>query len=470
MYCGITNINCSAANAGARNAKIMIKQLLQKIFRRRAKANTHTQLPAAQIIQVGKHKINQKHISQAALKTCDQLQKAGFQAYIVGGAVRDLLLNHPPKDFDVATNATPEQVHKVFRRSRIIGRRFRLVHVLWGHETIEVSTFRGHHLSEGDSETNDSGRIIRDNVFGSIEEDSVRRDFTANALYYDPKRQEVLDFHHGVADVRAKTLRMIGDPVTRYQEDPVRMLRAVRLSAKLGLKLERETEAPIRKLADLLEDVPPSRLFDEMLKLFLSGHAIESINALRAQQLHHGLLPLLDVVLKQPMGEKFVMLALKNTDERILSGKSSNPSFLFATLLWHEVLQAWQEKQKRGEYIIPALHEAMNEVIDKQAEKMAIHNRYTATMKEIWVMQPRFEQRSGKRPYALLTNPKYRAGYDFLLLRCASGELPQEVGDWWTRFADAGTEERTAMLLPESGPKKRRRKPRKKKPAGGESA
>lgn len=448
----------------------MIKQLLQKVFRRRASANTHTQLPAAQIISVGKHKINQKHISQAALKTCDQLQKAGFQAYIVGGAVRDLLLNHPPKDFDVATNATPEQVHKVFRRSRIIGRRFRLVHVLWGHETIEVSTFRGHHLSDGDAETNDSGRIIRDNVFGSIEEDSVRRDFTANALYYDPKRQEVLDFHHGVADIRAKTLRMIGDPVTRYQEDPVRMLRAVRLSAKLGLKLERSTEAPIRKLADLLEDVPPSRLFDEMLKLFLSGHAIESINALRAQQLHHGLLPLLDVVLEQPLGEKFVMLALKNTDERILSGKSSNPSFLFATLLWHEVLQAWQENQKRGEHIIPALHEAMNEVIDKQAEKMAIHNRYTATMKEIWVMQPRFEQRSGKRPYALLTNPKYRAGYDFLLLRCASGELPQELGDWWTRFADAGTDERTEMLLPESGPKKRRRKPRKKKPAGGESA
>lgn len=447
----------------------MIKQLLQKVFRRRASANTHTQLPAAQIISVGKHKINQKHISQAALKTCDQLQKAGFQAYIVGGAVRDLLLNHPPKDFDVATNATPEQVHKVFRRSRIIGRRFRLVHVLWGHETIEVSTFRGHHLSDGDAETNDSGRIIRDNVFGSIEEDSVRRDFTANALYYDPKRQEVLDFHHGVADIRAKTLRMIGDPVTRYQEDPVRMLRAVRLSAKLGLKLERSTEAPIRKLADLLEDVPPSRLFDEMLKLFLSGHAIESINALRAQQLHHGLLPLLDVVLEQPLGEKFVMLALKNTDERILSGKSSNPSFLFATLLWHEVLQAWQENQKRGEHIIPALHEAMNEVIDKQAEKMAIHNRYTATMKEIWVMQPRFEQRSGKRPYALLTNPKYRAGYDFLLLRCASGELPQELGDWWTRFADAGTDERTEMLLPESGPKKRRRKPRKKKPVGGES-
>jgi poly(A) polymerase len=443
----------------------MIKQLLKKVFRRRGGEDTQTSSSAVQVIAASKHKINQKLISQAALKTCDGLQKAGFQAYIVGGAVRDLLLNHPPKDFDVATDATPEQVHKIFRRSRIIGRRFRLVHVLWGQETIEVSTFRGHHQSEGDAATNDSGRIIRDNIFGTIEEDSVRRDFTANALYYDPKRQEVLDFHQGVADIQAKTLRIIGDPVKRYQEDPVRMLRAVRLSAKLGLKLERTTEAPIQKLADLLEDVPPSRLFDEMLKLFLSGHAIESIGALRAQHLHHGLLPLLDVVLEQPLGEKFVMLALKNTDDRILAGKSSNPSFLFATLLWHEVLQAWQENQKRGEPLIPALHAAMNEIIDKQAEKMAIHNRYTATMKEIWSMQPRFEQRSGKRPYALLTNPRYRAGYDFLLLRCASGELPQELGDWWTRFADAGTDERTAMLLPDSAPKKRRRKPRKKKPA-----
>jgi poly(A) polymerase len=446
----------------------MIKQFLQKVFGKRGLPPGQTSEPgqtskkgkssAVQVITASKHKINPKLISQAALKTCDGLQKAGFEAYIVGGAVRDLLLNHPPKDFDIATNATPEQVHKTFRRSRIIGRRFRLVHVLWGQETIEVSTFRG--------------RIIRDNIFGSIEEDAVRRDFTANALYYDPKRHEVLDFHNGVADIRAKTLRIIGDPVKRYQEDPVRMLRAVRLSAKLGLKLEQTTEAPIRKLADLLEDVPPSRLFDEMLKLFLSGHAIESIGALRAQHLHHGLLPLLDVVLEQPLGEKFVMLALKNTDDRILAGKSSNPSFLFATLLWHEVLQAWLENQKRGEPLIPALHLAMNEIIDKQGEKMAIHNRYTATMKEIWAMQPRFEQRSGKRPYALLTNPKYRAGYDFLLLRCASGELPEELGEWWTRFADAGTEERTSMLLPDSGLQKRRRRPRKKKPAAtnGESA
>lgn len=446
----------------------MIKKLLQKVFSKREKAAIAINqadsgtVTSANVIREKSHKINQSLISPAALKTCEGLQKAGFQAYIVGGAVRDLLMDFKPKDFDVATNATPEEVYKIFRRSRIIGKRFRLVHVMWGSETIEVSTFRGHHLSEGDAQTTDSGRIIRDNVFGTIEEDAVRRDFTANALYYDPAKREVLDFHDGVADLKAKRLRMIGDPVTRYQEDPVRMLRAVRLSAKLGLKIEAKTEAPIHKMADLLQDVPPSRLFDEMLKLFLSGHAIESINALRAQQLHHGLLPLLDVVLEQPLGERFVMLALKNTDDRILNGKSSNPSFLFATLLWHEVLASWQSYQKQGQPPIPALHLAMNEVIDIQAEKMAIHNRFTATMKEIWSMQPRFEQRFGKRPYALLTHPRYRAGYDFLLLRCESGELPEEIGTWWTTFADASSEVRTAMLLPDTGPKKRRRRPKKK--------
>jgi poly(A) polymerase len=326
----------------------MIKRFLQKVFKKKEKAAIainradENAASSASRISVKNHKINKKLISQAALKTCEGLQKAGFQAYIVGGAVRDLLLNFQPKDFDIATNATPEEVNKIFRRSRMIGRRFRLVHVMWGSETIEVSTFRGHHQADGDGQTADSGRILRDNIFGSLEDDAARRDFTANALYYDPAREEVLDFHNGVADIKAKLLRMIGNPKTRYQEDPVRMLRAVRLSAKLGLKIEPKTQAPILELADLLQDVPPSRLFDEMLKLFLSGHAIESINALRAQQLHHGLLPLLDVVLEQPLGEKFVMLALKNTDDRINQGKSSNPSFLFAALLWHEVLNAWQ--------------------------------------------------------------------------------------------------------------------------------
>ena len=445
----------------------MIKKFLQKVFSKRVKAEVvinkadSSDTSSAKIFSAKQHKIDKTLISQAASKTCEGLQKAGFEAFIVGGAVRDLLLNVKPKDFDIATNATPEEVYKVFRRSRIIGRRFRLVHVLWGNETIEVSTYRGHHMSEGDAQTNDSGRIIRDNIFGSLEDDAVRRDFTANALYYNPASEEVLDFHNGVADIKANLLRMIGDPKTRYQEDPVRMLRAVRLSAKLGLKIEKSTQEPIQKLADLLQDVPPSRLFDEMLKLFLSGHAVESINALREQHLHHGLLPLLDVVLEQPLGERFVMLALKNTDNRILAGKSSNPSFLFATLLWHEVLKAW-ETYKNSHPPIPALHMAMNEIIDAQAKKLAIHNRFTATMKEIWGLQPRFEQRAGKRPFGILEHPRYRAAYDFLLLRCESGEIDMELGEWWTAFADANGEARAAMLLPDTAPKKRRKRSRKK--------
>jgi poly(A) polymerase len=450
----------------------MIKKFLNKVFKKRAQAavaihEADLRLSnTAKKISVKKHKINQDLISDAALKTCESLQNAGFDAYIVGGAVRDLLLDFKPKDFDVATNAEPEQVNKLFRRSRIIGKRFRLVHVLWGRETIEVSTFRGHHdntlrNNKGDASTNDTGRILRDNIFGSLEDDAVRRDFTANALYYNPKTQEVLDFHNGVADIKARLLRMIGEPTLRYQEDPVRMLRAVRLSAKLGLTIDKATEKPIAELADLLQDVPPSRLFDEMLKLFLSGHAIESINILRKQHLHHGLLPLLDVVLEQPLGEKFVMLALKNTDDRIIEGKSSNPSFLFASLLWHEVLKAWQVHQQHTP-IIPALYNAMDEVIQLQAKKLAIHNRFVSTMKEIWAMQPRFEQRAGKRPFALIAHPRYRAAYDFMLLRCESGEIATEIGEWWTSFAHASSEQRTAMLLPETSPhKKRRRKPKK---------
>lgn len=447
----------------------MIKKFFNKVFKKRTKAEiainqAERNLPdSAKSIAAKKHKIDQTLISSAALKTCEGLQQAGFDAYIVGGAVRDLLLDFKPKDFDVATNAEPEEVNKIFRRSRIIGKRFRLVHVLWGRETIEVSTFRGHHHNDGDASVNDTGRILRDNIFGSLEEDAGRRDFTANALYYNPKTQEVLDFHNGVTDVNARLLRMIGDPVKRYQEDPVRMLRAVRLSAKLGLEIDKATQKPIAELADLLQDVPPSRLFDEMLKLFLSGHAIESINTLRAQHLHHGLLPLLDVVLEQPLGEKFVMLALKNTDDRILQGKSSNPSFLFATLLWHEVLKAW-ETHKEHAPVIPALHQAMDEVVELQAKKLAIHNRFVSTMKEIWAMQPRFEQRAGKRPFGLITHPRYRAAYDFMLLRCESGEIPVEIGEWWTTFAHATAEQRTSMLLPDIGPKKRRRRRPKKKP------
>ena len=454
----------------------MIKKLLQRVFgagknsTKKQKAATATRQPskkssAAKRIPSKVHRIDRKLLSTGAIKTTEGLQKAGFQAFVVGGAVRDLLLKKRPKDFDIATDATPEEVNRIFRRSRIIGRRFRLVHVMFGSETVEVSTFRGSHLDESDealARIAESGRILRDNVFGNQEQDAARRDFTANALYYDPATEEVLDFHNGVADIQAGVLRMIGDPAMRYREDPVRMLRAVRLSAKLGLKLDAATEAPIPQLAEALQDVPPSRLFDEMLKLFLSGHAMDSAAALRHHGLHHGLLPLLDVVLEQPMGERFVNLALRNTDQRVLEDKPVSPAFLFATLLWHEVLVAWKKYEAQGERTIPALHMAMAEVIDIQTEKLAIHKRYSATMKEIWGLQPRFEQRGGRRPYSLLEHPRYRAAYDFLLLRCESGELPMEIGDWWTTFADADAETRAAMLLPDTAPKKRRRRSRRK--------
>lgn len=438
----------------------MIKKLIQRVFNGKKKTETPKSRHSAHRYPRRDHGIDRKQLSSAALRTTQELQKAGFAAFVVGGAVRDLLLKRTPKDFDVATNATPEQVHKVFRRSRIIGRRFQIVHVMFGSETIEVSTFRGSHLSDDvGAQIADSGRILRDNVFGSHEEDAIRRDFTANALYYDPHTEEIFDFHNGLPDLKAGVLRIIGNPETRYREDPVRMLRAVRLSAKLGLKLDPATETPIPKLADLLHDVPPARLFDEMLKLFLSGHAMESARALREHGLHHGLLPMLDVVLEQPMGERFVNLALQNTDERVLTDKPVSPAFLFATLLWHEVLAAWQKLQAKGERSIPALMQAMSDVSDIQAEKLAITKRFSVTMKEIWAIQPRFEQRSGQRPYRLLENPRFRAGYDFLLLRCQSGELPMDLAEWWDTFAQADADQRAEMLLPDTaGPKKRRRR------------
>ncbi|MDZ4099630.1 MAG: polynucleotide adenylyltransferase PcnB [Methylophilaceae bacterium] len=448
----------------------MIKKFLQRVFnpskQKSSKKAVGKSQQNAKVISRSTHGIDRKLLSSAAIKTTEGLQKAGFEAYVVGGAVRDLLLKRRPKDFDIATDATPEQVNRVFRRSRIIGRRFRLVHVMFGDETVEVSTFRGSHLAESDhAKTAESGRILRDNVFGNQEEDALRRDFTANALYYDPASEEVLDFHNGVADIKAGVLRVIGNPEVRYREDPVRMLRAIRLSAKLGLKLDKATEAPIPKMADLLKEVPESRLFDEMLKLFLSGHAIESVSELRKHGLHHGLLPLLDVVLEQPMGERFVNLALQNTDDRVLSDKPVSPSFLFATLLWHEVLVAWKKYQEQGHRPIPALHMAMSEVSDIQAEKLAIHKRFSSTMREIWGLQPRFEQRAGKRPYALIEHPRFRAAYDFLLLRCESGEVPVELGQWWTDFAHADGEARAAMLMPDTEPKKRRK--RRRKPNSG---
>jgi poly(A) polymerase len=444
----------------------MIKKLLKRVFRKPAKIKSAGN---ARVIPFELHGVAREQISYGAQKVTDGLQAAGYQAYVVGGAVRDLLLERAPKDFDVATNATPEEVRRVFRRSRIIGRRFRLVHVMFGEEVVEVSTFR-RAVDAGEAETDEHGRILRDNEFGDQEQDAERRDFTANALFYDPSTQEIHDYHRGYEDTRAHLLRMIGDPATRYREDPVRMLRAVRLSAKLGMKLEPATAAPIGKLKALLDNVPQARLLDEVLKMLLSGHSVECIQQLRKMHLHHGLLPLLDVILEQPMGEKFVMLALRNTDERLGQEKPVSPAFLFAALLWHEVLSAWKTRQEKGERPVPALHEAMDEVLARQKEQLAIPHRHDAVMKEIWLLQQRFDQRGGQRPFRLLEQPRFRAAYDFLLLRCASGEVDQELGLWWDEFQDASPERRAEMLQPEkAGDKKRRRRRPRKKSAPAES-
>ena len=446
----------------------MIKRLLRRVLRLGNGAEPS-------IVPLKEHGIRREMISYGARKVCEVLASRGFEAYVVGGAVRDLMLGIQPKDFDVATSATPEEVHRHIRRSRLIGRRFKLVHAVFNDEIVEVSTFRAVNIQANDATgtavseahaVDVHGRLTRDNVYGNREQDAARRDFTINALYYDPATETVIDYHHGVRDLKKRTLRVIGDPRVRFREDPVRMLRAVRLGAKLDFRIDPKTRAPIREMADLMANVPPARLFDEMLKLLLSGHASACLHRLRTEGLHHGLLPLLDVILEQPLGKKFVNLALEQTDLRIREDKPVSPAFLFAALLWHEVLAAWKAREAKRVARIPALYAAMDEVLDIQTDMLAIPRRLTATMKEIWSLQPRFENRSGRRPFALLEHPRLRAGYDFLALRAESGEAPKEFVEWWRRFMDGTPEERADLLLPApKGEQKRRRRRRKKKPA-----
>lgn len=434
----------------------MIRRFVQKIFTRRT-APAIKRDPV--IIPVKTHGITRDMLSRGAERVCDDLERAGYQAFVVGGAVRDLLLGRDPKDFDIATNATPEQVRRCCRRSRIIGRRFQIVHVMVGQELIEVTTFRA--LHDDDTATDEHGRVLRDNTFGSQSDDAARRDFTVNALYYDPYDETIHDYHHGYADLKAGKLCMIGDPEVRYREDPVRMLRAVRLGAKLGLDIDTGTRKPIRAMAPLLDHVPPARLFDEMLKLLTCGDALACLKRLRAEGLHHGVLPLLDVILEQPLGERFVEQALTNTDQRIREGKSISPGFLFAALLWHEVLAHWNKRKAKNEIAIPALFAAMSDVLDRQAEKLAITKRLVGDIKEIWSLQPRFEQRSGKRPYGLLGHPRFRAGYDFMLLRAQTGEIDASLGDWWTRFIESDGAAQEALIAgapKDHAPAKKRRR------------
>ncbi|QAU33614.1 polynucleotide adenylyltransferase PcnB [Janthinobacterium sp. 17J80-10] len=452
----------------------MIKKFIRRILGVKNKAADPT-IPV--VFGQKEHGIDPRLVSPNAVRVTQTLQEAGFKAFLVGGAVRDLLLGVKPKDFDVATNATPEQVKRLFRRAFIIGRRFQIVHVMFGQELIEVTTFRGTTMESAAKD--EHGRVLRDNTFGEQHEDAVRRDFTINAMYYDPASQSVLDYHEGMADIRSKTLRMIGVPEARFREDPVRMLRVVRFAAKLGFSIDPDTSAPMAVMAPLINNVPAARLYDEMLKLLMSGHALACLKQLRKEGLHHGLLPLLDVVLEQPMGKKFVTQALNNTDERVRQGKPVSPGFLFAALLWHQVLEKWRAYQAAGEYPIPALHQAADDVLESQSEKLALQRKTTSDMRDLWAMQPRFERRTGKTPYKLLEHPRLRAGYDFMLLRCESGELDADLGQWWTDFMESDGPGRETLLQQKSSAegetgvaKKRRRRGGKSrsKGAAGENA
>ena len=456
----------------------MIKKFIDKLFGKTPKAaKTNTgAAPTGKRVEVQKseHGIDPKLVDERAVKVVSTLANAGFEAYIVGGAVRDLLVGLRPKDFDVATNATPEQVKGLFRRAFIIGRRFRIVHVVFGRgrqerglsEVIEVSTFRamvdaaaaeqvGGKTSKGEmagkSHVVDAeGRVLRDNVWGPQIDDAARRDFTINAMYYDPVREIVVDYHGGIKDVKKKLLRMIGEPAARYREDPVRIIRVVRFAAKLGFEIEAKTRAPIKEMAALLDNVPASRTFDELIKLLQTGHALASIEELKKQGLHRGVFPVIDVVLDEAHRhdgrEKFVKLALADTDRRVGEGKPVAPSFMLACMLWHDVLDGWSKLKAQGEPSFPALQQAIDTVFDARIGDISGRGKLAADMREIWMMQPRFERRQGNAVMTLIEQPRFRAGFDFLRLRGDAGEIDGELANWLEDFSQADADGQRARI------------------------
>jgi poly(A) polymerase len=446
----------------------MIKQFINKLMGK-SPDSTKPNLGKRQVVPAKVHGINVDWVDERALNVVRTLQDRGFEAYIVGGAVRDLLLGLKPKDFDVATNATPEQVKAAFRRAFIIGRRFRIVHVVYGrgreHEVIEVSTFRAH-LDNADAEqvkgnersskqelanmkhaVDASGRVLRDNVWGPQDQDAARRDFTINAMYYDPETGNVIDYHGGIADAKKKVIRMIGDPALRYREDPVRIIRAVRFAAKLaasGFKLEAKTAAPLKRAVKLLADVPQSRLFDEMLKLLQTGHALASIEQLKLQGLQKGIYPLLDIVVERA-DDEFVKAAFNDTDRRVGEGKPVAPSFLLACVLWSDVRDIWAQRCVK-QPSFPALQDAIDEVFESRIGDVSGRGKLGADMREIWTMQPRFDKRVGSGPWTMVEQARFRAGFDFMRLRADVGEIDVVLADWWQEFSMADDATREDLL------------------------
>lgn len=428
------------------------------------------------IIPRDEHSISRSNISESALKVLYRLNKAGYQALLVGGGVRDTLLGLNPKDFDVATNATPEQVNALFRNSRLIGRRFKLVHVVYGREVIEVATFRAPPTDEHSTKiaaTGDQGMILRDNVYGNKDEDAMRRDFTVNALYYDIADFSVHAYAGGWDDLNNKRLRLIGDPETRYREDPVRMLRAVRFAAKLGFSIEAYTAEPIPVMAPLLEQIPAARLFEEVLKLFLHGQALETLRLLREYNLFGALFPATEQCLRDdPLALAMVENTMRNTDTRIRAGKSVTPYFFMASLMWPPLLRVKDEFEAAGLATHPAMQKAADRVMSQQLQSTAIPKRLAIPMREIWELQLRLAKTNSRKVTELLTHPRFRAAYDFVLLREQSGEDLKGIGAFWTRLQEQNPdlvpsrssfrEERSDNDSRNDGGRRRRRPPRKR--------
>ncbi len=449
----------------------MIKKFIENLFEKATGSRAKKlKFGKRQEVAAADHGIDPAKVDERAANVVRTLKEGGFQAYIVGGAVRDLLVGLTPKDFDVATDATPEQVKSLFRRAFIIGRRFRIVHVVYGrgreHEVIEVSTFRAYldnaaaEAVAGNEKTSKSelagmkhavdstGRVLRDNVWGPQDEDATRRDFTVNAMYYDPQTQVVVDYHGGMADVKKRLIKMIGDPAARYREDPVRIIRAVRFAAKLsplGFKLEAKTAAPLVKSHELLADVPQSRLFDEMLKLLQTGHALASIEQLKLLGLAKGIYPLLDVVVERAESP-FVLAALKDTDRRVGEGKPVAPSFLLACVLWADARDGWAQRESHGQNSFPALNDAIEDVFNARIGDVSGRGRLAGDMREIWLMQTRFDKRNGSAAFGLVDQPRFRAAFDFMRLRADVGEVEELLADWWQEFSMATDSERQDLV------------------------
>ncbi|WP_341501986.1 polynucleotide adenylyltransferase PcnB [Gallaecimonas sp. GXIMD4217] len=422
------------------------------------------------IIPRDKHPISRKDISENALKVLYRLHKGGYRAFLVGGGVRDLLLGLHPKDFDVVTDATPEEVKRLFRNCRLVGRRFRLAHILFGREVIEVATLRGSLSDDPKAHRSDEGMLLRDNAYSdSVEEDALRRDFTLNALYYDIADYSIHDYANGMKALKERKIELIGDPETRYREDPVRMLRAVRFATKLDMSIAPATARPIRELAPLLDDIPPARLFEEFLKLFMAGHGLDNFRMLRDYGLFQRLFPILGQALEYPKAEAFIELALKGTDERVRDERKTTPAYLLAAFLWPVLETRAQDiLVESGLASYDAYQIAMNEVLDDQCRRIAIPRRFSTTMREIWSLQLRLDKRAGKRAQRLFEHPRFRAAYDFLEMRgeVEGGEL-KKLAQWWHDFQDKDQSGRQKLVAEVHGgergrgkrPRRRRRRP-----------